>query len=302
MAPGFRGTIRDILVDRKDDSGRATTLRLVGDSEQTLDANAFRYAINRRMGWNTLKSSMFTIQHVGDGLVFRGRGLGHGVGLCQTGADAMGQSGVSFEAILAHYFPGTTVERVGETRVHVLSSEHFELSFPEQMEPFASRALELLESERAALSALPRRMPLRVAVRTYDSTASFGKAAGQPGWVAGASDGRSIDLQPLSLLDSRGILRTTIRHELLHLVVHRLRAPGVPRWYEEGMILYLAGEDISAPPSISVPTDGSAKMQRRYARARTRVAELASKRGESALWDVLQNPSAEDQAWFSKTD
>jgi hypothetical protein len=145
-------------------------------------------------------------------------------------------------------------------------------------------------------------MPPRVTVRAYASTAEFGLATGQPGWVAGASDGRGIDLQPLGVLEARGILRSTIRHELLHLVIHRLRAPGVPRWYVEGMILYLAGESIIAPPTISSSDAGREKMGRAYARARARVAELARQRGENVLWDVLQKPTAEARAWFTKPD
>jgi stage II sporulation protein D len=305
ILPGFRGPLRDLLIERNDASGRALTLRLAGDSAQVIDAHAFRYAINRRLGWNTLKSSMFTIQRGNDGLTFRGRGLGHGVGLCQTGADAMGQSGASVDRILAHYFPGATIEPAEDQRARVLSSEHFELSFPAREETLVSRALEILESERAKLGARARGLSPRVAVRTYGSTADFGRATGQPGWVAGASDGRSIDLQPLHVLESHGILRRTLRHELLHLVVHRSRARGVPRWYEEGMILYLAEESMTALPAVAVEKSMAAartRMEQSYARARSRVAALARQRGEDVLWEVLQNPSPEDLQWFMEAD
>jgi stage II sporulation protein D len=302
VIPGLRGEVRDLQVEKVDASGRALTLRLAGDSSRVIDAHTFRYAINRRLGWNTLKSSMFTIRRNADGLIFRGRGLGHGVGLCQNGAEQMGQSGASFQRILAHYFPGTAVERAEESRSRVLSSEHFELTFPIRDEALASRALEILEAEQAALGARSRRIPPRITVRSYTSAAEFGLATGQPGWVAGASDGRSIDLQPLSLLDARGILRSTIRHELLHLVIHRLRAPDVPRWYEEGMILYLAGENITTPPALPSSDEDRAKMERSYARARARVVELARRRGEGALWEVLHKPTADDLAWFKKPD
>jgi stage II sporulation protein D len=297
--------VRELLVDQRDASGRVRTLRLVGDTAQIIDVNAFRYAINRRLGWNTLKSSMFTIRPANGGLVFRGRGLGHGVGLCQTGADAMGRSGASVDRILAHYFPGATIEPAEDQRARVLSSEHFELSFPAREETLVSRALEILETERAKLGARARGLPPRVAVRTYGSTADFGRATGQPGWVAGASDGRSIDLQPLHVLESHGILRRTLRHELLHLVVHRSRARGVPRWYEEGMILYLAEESMTALPAVAVEKSMAAartRMEQSYARARSRVAALARQRGEDVLWEVLQNPSPEDLQWFMEAD
>jgi stage II sporulation protein D len=38
-----------------------------------------------------------------------GSGRGHGVGLCQWGARGMALAGADAEAILAQYFPGTTV-------------------------------------------------------------------------------------------------------------------------------------------------------------------------------------------------
>ncbi|HOY65880.1 MAG TPA: SpoIID/LytB domain-containing protein [Candidatus Ozemobacteraceae bacterium] len=39
-----------------------------------------------------------------------GSGWGHGVGMCQTGAQAMGKAGVPFQRILEHYFPGGKLE------------------------------------------------------------------------------------------------------------------------------------------------------------------------------------------------
>ena len=41
----------------------------------------------------------------------RGRGWGHGVGLCQVGACSMATKGKTAAAILAHYYPGTRLVR-----------------------------------------------------------------------------------------------------------------------------------------------------------------------------------------------
>ena len=303
----LHGPVRDLIVDQTDGSGRVRTLRLVSDSSRTIDGNAFRYALNRHLGWNTLKSSLYTIDHRDGGLIFRGRGLGHGVGLCQTGAGQMGRMGIGFEQILAHYFPGASVESLaGGGRSKVLSSEHFEFFFPPEEAALVSRALDILEAERSRLGARVRVLPGRVTVRTHASTEMFVRATGQPGWVSGSSDGSAIELQPLSILESRGILRATLYHELLHLVIHRLRAPKVPDWYEEGMILYLTGERVELPAGgITNGGDSSlagarVKMQKSYAAARERVADLARRRGENALWQVLQHPTPEDLKWFKK--
>ena len=42
----------------------------------------------------------------------RGAGWGHGVGLCQIGAAMMALRGFPMEAILRHYFPGTTLRQI----------------------------------------------------------------------------------------------------------------------------------------------------------------------------------------------
>lgn len=45
------------------------------------------------------------------GLFLEGRGRGHGVGLCQTGARGYAHRGWSAERILAHYYPGARIAR-----------------------------------------------------------------------------------------------------------------------------------------------------------------------------------------------
>ena len=42
--------------------------------------------------------------------VFTGKGWGHGVGLCQVGADGMAQTGATHEQILKHYYQGITLD------------------------------------------------------------------------------------------------------------------------------------------------------------------------------------------------
>ncbi|MDD3877851.1 MAG: SpoIID/LytB domain-containing protein [Bacteroidales bacterium] len=58
---------------------------------------------NIRADFN-LKSTFFTIIEDGDSLVFRGRGFGHGVGLCQEGAMEMIKQGYKYDEILKFYF------------------------------------------------------------------------------------------------------------------------------------------------------------------------------------------------------
>ncbi|MEA3310626.1 MAG: SpoIID/LytB domain-containing protein, partial [candidate division WOR-3 bacterium] len=71
----------------------------------------FRMLLCQALGWNTVKSSWFEIERDCAAYVFRGRGLGHGVGLSQWGAAGMAYQGADFRKILAHYYPGTEVKR-----------------------------------------------------------------------------------------------------------------------------------------------------------------------------------------------
>lgn len=56
-----------------------------------------------------LRSSCFSIQWDGEDFKVTTYGYGHGVGLSQTGAKAMAEAGSSWQEILQHYFPGTTL-------------------------------------------------------------------------------------------------------------------------------------------------------------------------------------------------
>ncbi|TVQ32480.1 MAG: SpoIID/LytB domain-containing protein [Phycisphaeraceae bacterium] len=42
----------------------------------------------------------------------QGRGFGHGVGMCQFGAEGMARAGAKWEEILAHFYPGAVLSRV----------------------------------------------------------------------------------------------------------------------------------------------------------------------------------------------
>jgi stage II sporulation protein D len=61
------------------------------------------------LGTTNLKSTLFDVTDDGDGLVFEGRGAGHGVGLCQWGAKGMAEEGKSYRDILGFYYPGAEI-------------------------------------------------------------------------------------------------------------------------------------------------------------------------------------------------
>ena len=48
----------------------------------------------------------------GGGIVFRGKGWGHGVGLSQWGAKVLAEKGWDYKKIILHYFPGVTIGKM----------------------------------------------------------------------------------------------------------------------------------------------------------------------------------------------
>ena len=59
-----------------------------------------------------LKSTWFQIATLGRSVLFRGKGSGHGVGMCQWGAKSMGEKGFTRDEILKHYYPGVKIARI----------------------------------------------------------------------------------------------------------------------------------------------------------------------------------------------
>lgn len=57
----------------------------------------------------SLNSANFTIKE-GSSITFSTVGFGHGVGMSQTGANAMAKNGADYTEILTHYFTGVTIQ------------------------------------------------------------------------------------------------------------------------------------------------------------------------------------------------
>ena len=103
--------VTDIRVSQRDPTGRAALVEVTGVTGQgapaQLSASSFRFAVDRALGWNQMRSDWYSATVSGADLEIRGRGYGHGVGLCQAGAFEMATEGRSETEILSFYFPGT---------------------------------------------------------------------------------------------------------------------------------------------------------------------------------------------------
>jgi stage II sporulation protein D len=76
-------------------------------------------------------------------------------------------------------------------------------------------------------------------LRVYPTVVAFRDATGEPGWVAASTRGRTIRLQPVAVLRSRGSLESTMQHELLHALVESRARAGLPLWFREGVVGFL---------------------------------------------------------------
>jgi stage II sporulation protein D len=63
-----------------------------------------------------LRSTWFTVIPEGDSLYLRGKGYGHGIGLCQEGAMVMAKEGSGFEEIIRFYYPGVRIMDIRFTK------------------------------------------------------------------------------------------------------------------------------------------------------------------------------------------
>jgi stage II sporulation protein D len=108
-ALGGRDDVPVVEVLRRDEAGRIIELKLFG---HRMTGSEFLSRAGRAFGWQALRSAKFQVEEV-EGLVrFTGAGRGHGVGLCQAGAQSLARSGVDAKGILARYFPDARVADV----------------------------------------------------------------------------------------------------------------------------------------------------------------------------------------------
>lgn len=117
-AAGYKiSNISSIETEEKDASGRVLQLLIKGERPSVgISAKEFRHLL----GPNQIRSTDFTVDIKSEMAQFKGRGWGHGVGMCQWGALALSKKGKTAEEILRHYYPGAKVVMLGSTSLRTL--------------------------------------------------------------------------------------------------------------------------------------------------------------------------------------
>ncbi|MGE0451159.1 MAG: SpoIID/LytB domain-containing protein [Vicinamibacterales bacterium] len=112
-AAGYHGRLRDVRIGSRNDSGRVARLTLEGMTPGTISGQDLRMVVGRTLGFQHIQSTTFELSRVSSRIRFRGRGAGHGVGMCVIGSMKLAAAGQSAAAILARYYPGTQIGAYG---------------------------------------------------------------------------------------------------------------------------------------------------------------------------------------------
>jgi stage II sporulation protein D len=111
-------TLASVTVAEVGRHGRTRSLLVTPDAGAsiTMPVSTFRRAVDHSPSGmdappKRLWSSDFRVEIDGQAATFHGRGYGHGVGLCQYGAEALAQEGRSAREILEWYYPDVEIAR-----------------------------------------------------------------------------------------------------------------------------------------------------------------------------------------------
>jgi SpoIID/LytB domain protein len=113
------GVITDLVPLDRGMSGRIWRLQIIGTKGSFTIGKELE--IRRALSETHLLSSAFEVEkvkpllnilHASYKFVLRGRGWGHGVGLCQIGAAVMGEKGYNYDDILLYYYRGADIKQI----------------------------------------------------------------------------------------------------------------------------------------------------------------------------------------------
>ena len=104
------GKIVDLVPLERGKSGRIWKLKIVGSKKSFTIGKELE--IRRTLSETHLYSSAFDVEKTATGFRLKGKGWGHGVGLCQIGAAVMGQEGYKYDEILLHYYRNAEIKRI----------------------------------------------------------------------------------------------------------------------------------------------------------------------------------------------
>jgi stage II sporulation protein D len=107
------GSLKSLKIIKTDKGGRIISIRIMGENGSfNMSGYDFWQMLGSHLGWGTVESASFLIKDKGNSYEFKGKGLGHGLGMCQYGAIKLGKTGWNYKKILKHYFPKAEIRRM----------------------------------------------------------------------------------------------------------------------------------------------------------------------------------------------
>lgn len=104
------GEVTDLIPLERGKSGRIWKLQIVGSKRSFTIGKELE--IRRALSESHLYSSAFDVEKKDNRFILKGKGWGHGVGLCQIGAAVMGEKGYSYNEILLYYYRGADIKKM----------------------------------------------------------------------------------------------------------------------------------------------------------------------------------------------
>lgn len=95
-------SIKDVKVADYTISGRVKNIEI---EQKAISAERLRTILG-------LKSTKFSIEIMGNNIVFNVIGYGHGIGLSQVGANYYAQNGMKYDEIIKHYYTGVQIQKL----------------------------------------------------------------------------------------------------------------------------------------------------------------------------------------------
>jgi stage II sporulation protein D len=290
--------ITAIRVTRVSQTGRAELLEVTGrGAPAQLSASSFRFAVDRALGWNQMRSDWYTVSIAGSALEIKGRGYGHGVGLCQAGAYEMAAEGLSDTRILSFYFPGAIagITPAGDGWRSVAGAGWTLLT----TDPAGGLVSEgnVAWARAQSLFGSPATAPT---VQELPSTELFRQTTGEPGWMLASTRGSNVFLQPATVRQNNGGTEALLLHEFLHVLVEQQAGEQAPLWLREGLVGALANSgqghfEFGGTMPVKVldaalahPANAAASRQAHQVAARM-AALLCTRYGMAAMRDFLRN-------------
>jgi stage II sporulation protein D len=290
--------IATIRVTQKTASGRARLIEVTGrGAAANLSASSVRFAVDRTLGWNQMRSDWYTATVWGDSLDVVGKGYGHGVGLCQAGAYEMAAEGHSETEILAFYFPGT---RAGITPTdqtwQSIAGNGWSLLTTMPTDRLLAEGDAAWSKARSLMGGT--QIAPRPTVQEFPSTELFRQTTNEPGWMLASTRGANIFLQPPAVRQKSGGDSALLLHEFLHVLIEGQAGGKAPLWLREGLVEVLAdpvqsraGSGKFSPEEVDAtlahPSDATASRQA-HKEAEQMTERLLARYGMPAVREFLR--------------